>query len=566
MLPSQVTDFMDWSWPQIEPYVTDLLARPLDAHCVAVWLADWSHLSALIYERYQRLYVATTVNTADAETDRAYQQYLDEIYPRAQESEQRLKQKLLAYQKAGGPDPEGFGLPLRNLKAEADLYREANLPLLSQELQLANEYDKISGAQTVNWDGRELTVSQLGPFGRDPDRATRQRAWQLTAERQLADRQVINDLWVRLMALRGQLAANAGRANYRDFRWQQMLRFDYSPADCERFQRAIEDVVVPVLYRLREKRRQLLGVDVLRPWDLAVDPSLRPALKPFANVDALAKGVETIFRQVDPALAEYFAIMRREVLLDLDNRKNKAPGGYCTDYPVAHRPFIFMNAVGLHEDVQTLLHEGGHAFHVFECAGLPYFQQKQVPLEFAEVASMGMELLSAPYLPADQGGFYTQADADRALAEHLEDMLAFWPYMAVVDAFQHWAYENPLAASDPTNCDTRWTDLWRRFMVGVNWSGYEDVLATGWQRKLHIIQVPFYYVEYGLAQLGALQIYRNAQRDQAGAVAAYRRALALGGTVTLPELYAAAGAKFAFDVKTLGEVVRLIEEKLECEV
>ncbi|MFZ6027758.1 MAG: M3 family oligoendopeptidase [Chloroflexota bacterium] len=562
MLPSHATDFMGWSWPQIEPHVADLLARPLDAGNVDAWLADWSHLSALIYERYQRLYVATTVNTADAAADRAYRRYLDEIYPPAQDAEQRLKQKLLAYRDAGGPDPVGFAIPLRNLKAEADLYREANLPFLSQELQLANEYDKISGAQSVDWDGEELTISQLGPFGRDPDRAVRQRAWQLAAERQLADRRAIDDLWVQLLDLRGRLAANAGRASYRDFRWQQMLRFDYSPADCKCFHRAIEKVVVPAVQRLHEKRRQRLGVDVLRPWDLVVDPFSRPPLKPFDDVAQLEDGVEAIFRRVDAGLADYFAVMRREGLLDLDNRKNKAPGGYCTDYPVAGRPFVFMNAVGLHEDVQTLLHEGGHAFHVFESAGLPYFQQMQVPLEFAEVASMGMELLAAPYLAAEMGGFYTPADAQRALAEHLEDVLTFWPYMAVVDAFQHWAYENPVAAGDPANCDAQWTALWQRFMVGVDWRGYEEVLATGWQRKLHILQVPFYYVEYGLAQLGALQIYRNAHRDQAGAVAAYRQALALGGTVTLPELYAAAGAKFAFDAETLGDVVQIIEAKL----
>jgi oligoendopeptidase F len=554
-LPTLATDFMDWPWSQIEPHVSDLLARPLDAATVDAWLADWSHLSALIFERYQRLYVASTVNTADAATDRAYQQYLDEIYPPAQEADQRLKQKLLD----SGLEPAGFAIPLRNLKAEADLYCEANLPLLSQELQLANEYDKLSGAQTVDWQGQELTISQLGPLARDPDRSVRERAWRLAAERQLADRHAFSDLWARCMDLRIQLAANAGRPDYRAYRWQQMLRFDYTPADCVTFHNAIEKVVVPAAQRLYEKRRQQLGVETLRPWDLLVDPLSRPALRPFTEIAQLENGVEAIFRQVDPALGEHFAIMRRERLLDLDSRKNKAHGGYCTDYPVTQRPFIFMNAVGLHDDVQTLLHEGGHAFHVFESAVLPYFQQKQVPLEFAEVASMGMELLSAPYLA---GNFYSQADADRALAEHLEGSLTFWPYMTVVDAFQHWAYENPAAARLPAECDACWTSLWQRFMVGVDWSGFEDWVATGWQRKLHITQVPFYYIEYGLAQLGALQLYRNAQTDQPGAVAAYRHALSLGGTVTLPETYAAAGVKFSFDEKTLGEVVRVIEKKL----
>jgi oligoendopeptidase F len=255
-------------------------------------------------------------------------------------------------------------------------------------------------------------------------------------------------------------------------------------------------------------------------------------------------------------------MMRREGLLDLDNRKGKAPGGYCTQFYAAKRPFIFANSVGLHEDVQTLLHEGGHAFHVFETRHIPYYQQLEIPYEFLEVASMGMEFLSGPYLGAEQGGFYSARDAARARSEHLEQTVLFWPYMAVVDAFQHWVYENHEAASEPANCDARWVELWERFMPGVDWDGLHEVMCTGWQRKLHIYQEPFYYIEYGLAQLGAGQVWRNSLRDPAGAVAAYRRALSLGGTVTLPELYAAAGARFAFDAATLKEVVTLIEKTL----
>jgi len=254
--------------------------------------------------------------------------------------------------------------------------------------------------------------------------------------------------------------------------------------------------------------------------------------------------------------------MRQEGLLDLENRKNKAPGGYCTDYMAVRRPFIFMNAVKLHEDVQTLLHEGGHAFHCFEIARLPYIQQMSVGLEFAEVASMSMELLASPYLTADRGGFYTANDAARAIVEHLEFNITFWPYMAVVDGFQHWVYENPQAALDPARCDAQWAVLWKRFVPGVDYSGLEQEELTGWQRKLHIHQIPFYYVEYGLAQLGATQVWANALKDQAQAVASYRRALALGGTVTLPALYATAGAHFAFDADTLRAAVQLTEEQI----
>jgi oligoendopeptidase F len=268
-----------------------------------------------------------------------------------------------------------------------------------------------------------------------------------------------------------------------------------------------------------------------------------------------------MFQQVDPQLGEYFAIMRQEDLLDLENRKGKAPGAYCATFQAAERPFIFVNAVGLHDDVQTLLHEGGHAFHAFESGHLS-FHQLELPLEFAEVASMAMELLAAPYLTTDQGGFYAPEEASRARVELLESQLRFWPYMAVVDAFQHWVYENHQAARDPDNCDARWAELWSRFMPDVDWSGLEPEMVTGWQRKEHIFEEPLYYVEYGLAQSGAIQIWRNALNDQAGAVAAYRRALSLGGSVPLPELYAAAGARFAFDAATLGQAVNLIEETI----
>jgi oligoendopeptidase F len=349
--------------------------------------------------------------------------------------------------------------------------------------------------------------------------------------------------------------------DYRAFCWQKLLRFDYTPADCLHFHQAIEAKVVPAAKRIYEKRRQRLGVNALRPWDLEVDPLSRPPLRPFHNGQELQTKSLAIFQQLDPQLAAYFETMVNEGLLDLDNRKNKAPGGYCMPFAAVKRPFIFMNAVGLQDDVQTMLHEAGHAFHVFETSHLPYHQQLQVGEEFGEVASMAMEWLAAPYLSAP-GSFYSQAEAARARLEHLERSVLFWPYMAVVDAFQHWVYENPTAAMNPADCDAHWAALWQRFMPGVDWSGLEQELMTGWQRKLHIHQAPFYYVEYGLAQLGAVQVWRNALTDQAEAVANYRRALALGGTVSLPQLYATAGAKFAFDGPTLGSAISLMEKTI----
>lgn len=557
-LPQTTHEFMDWSWERIEPHFQELETRIIDQSSISAWLGDWSHLSKLIYETRQRLWVATTRNTVDQESERRYREFLDQIYPAAQASEQKLKERLLA----SGLEPEGFQIPLRNMRAEAAIFREENLPLLSEELKLATDYDRIIGEQTVEWGGEEVTLAQLSPVFQNIDRSERERAWRLAATRQLEDRGVINNLWGKLLSVRIRLADNAGLSNYREYRWQQMLRFDYMPSDCKQFQDSIEAVVVPVAQRLYEKRRNSLGVDTLRPWDLDVDPLGRPPLRPFESISELESKTSAMFHRVSPELGEYFEIMRRESLLDLENRKGKAPGGYCTEFPVAERPFIFCNSVGVHDDVQTLLHEGGHAFHVFESINLPYFPQLRFPLEFAEVASTGMELLAAPYLTRDQGGFYSREDANRSQVETLERGILFWPYMAVVDAFQHWVYENPSAGANPDSCDAKWAELWDRFMIGVDWSGLQEEMVTGWQRKLHIHTDPFYYVEYGLAQLGAIQVWRNALKDQTKTVEAYRNALSLGGTAPLPGLFEAAGVKFAFDPDTLADVVTLMEEKI----
>jgi oligoendopeptidase F len=558
-LPQNTQDLLNWSWTEIGPHYHDLAARSLSARGVDAWLADWTRLDERVSEMYSRLHVATSANTADKDADMRFKAFLDEIYPAAEAAEQKLREKLLA----SGLEPQGFELPLKKMRAEADLFRDVNLPLLTEERKLAMEYDKILGAQTVVWDGEEVTLSRLRPVYFSADRTKRERAWRAAVGRQLADRSAINGLWQKFLPLRQKLAENADKPTYRDFRWQQMLRLDYTPANCISFHDAIEQAVVPAAKRLYEKKRKKLGLTSLRPWDLEVDPLGRAPLKPFENMQDLKKTAASIFHRVDSRFGEYYDTMVRESLLDLDNRKNKAPGGFCTSFPMSKRPFIFMNAVGLHDDLQTMLHESGHAFHNFERDSLPYSQQRQVGLEFAEVASMGMELLAAPYLSAKEGGVYSEADAARARVEHLERNILFWPYMAVVDAFQHWVYANPADAADPSKCDAHWKIQWNRFMGGVDWTGLEDQLATGWHRKLHIFQVPFYYVEYGLAQLGAVQVWANALRDQSGAVASYRQALGLGGTVSLPRLYSAAGAKFAFDAQTLHQSVGLLERTIE---
>jgi oligoendopeptidase F len=557
-LPEKATEMLDWPWSQFEPYYAELAERTLSAENVEAYLDDWTRLSDRVDEVGTRLNIAKDVNTADKEAEQRFNRYLEEIYPKAAEAEQKLKTKLLE----SGLQPKGFERPLRRIQADAAIFREANLPLQVEVEKLSTEYSKIIGSQTVEWEGKEVTVTQLRPVLLQTDRARREKAWRLTAERQLKDRAALNELWQKLLKLRLAMAANAGFSDYRAFRWQEMHRFDYTPDNCKQFQQAIEQAVVPAATRVYARRAKRMELAALKPWDLDVDPQGREPLAPFRNVDEFKSGVSSILSQVDPQVGSYFQTMMKEGSLDLENRKNKAPGGYCTSYATLKLPFIFMNAVGLHGDVMTLIHESGHATHVFEARPLPWQQQRHAGLEFAEVASMGMELLAAPYFAKSKGGFYTDDEAARASTENLEKDVQFWPYMAVVDGFQQWVYENPKAAMEPANCDKQWTSLWNRFMTGVDWSGFEDVVATGWHRKLHIFQVPFYYVEYGLAQLGATQVWANALKDQASAVANYRKALALGGTRSLPELYAAAGAKFAFDAGTLGAIIKLIEEKL----
>lgn len=558
-LPKATTDIQDWTWDQFQVYYDDLNARTLSAENVEAWLKDWSDLAMTIGETYNRLYVAVTQDTTDEEMNSRFQKFVDAFVPAARAADQKLKVKLLT----SGLEPPGFEIPLRNIGAEVDLFREENLPLLTREIKLNQEYDRIIGAQTVNWNGQELTIAQLLPVYQDPDRSVRERAWRLAAGRQLQDKEALNELWGKLLATRLEIAANAGKPSYIEYRWQDFKRFDYSPEDCHRFHDAIEKVVVPAVKKILEERRNVLGVESLRPWDLEVDTTGKPPLRPFQTADELTTKAASIFRRVDPQFGDYFDILEKESLLDLENRKGKAPGGYCIDFIQAQRPFIFMNAVGIHDDVMTILHETGHAFHVFESARLPYFHQMQYGAEIAEVASMSMELLATPYLSETGGGFYSRGDTARARREHLEGILRFWPYMSVVDAFQLWVYENPQAASDPGSCDAKWTELWNRFMVGIDTSGLEDWTAAGWQRKLHIFQDPFYYVEYGIAQLGAIQVWRNALQDQGKAVAAYRKALSLGGSRPLPELFAAAGANFAFDEPVLREAVDLILSTLE---
>lgn len=558
-LPDSVEVIRDWTWDNLQPYFDNLENRDLTADSIEGWLADWTAVADLIDEWHSRSRVKTTQDTTDTDAENYLTHLLDNVLPPVRVAENRLKQKLLA----SGLSADGMTVALQQMKAAADIFREENIALKNEDTKLGMTYAKITGAQTVTIDGAEKTLLQLAPLYKDRDRAKRQRVWEMEMGRWLQDRESINEVWTKMIPLRQKIAENAGFPNYRAYRWQDFTRFDYSPDDCMTFHKAIEEKVVPAARRISEKRRQRLGVETLRPWDLAVDPLGKPPMKPFKTMDEFQRKASAVFHAVDARAGRYFDTMIAEGLLDLENRKGKGPGAYCTTYAKSKRPFIFGNAVGVEGDLRMLLHEAGHAFHAFEATNLPYEPQREYPIEFAEVASMGMELLAAPYVSSGNGdAFFTEEEARRYRTAHLEKIIGFWPYMAVVDAFQHWAYTHPDDAVDPANCDAKWAEQWNRFMQGVDYSGYEDAMMTGWHRKQHIYRYPFYYVEYGLAQLGAVHVWANALKDQSAAVTAYFEGLALGNTASLPDLFQTAGAKFAFDSATMGKAVDLIEATL----
>ncbi len=557
-LPDSPQAFAEATWDDIAPYYEELAGRPLDTpESVEAWLRDWSALDELLTEAQNRASIAYSADTTDPAKEAAHLRFSSEIGPKVQEQRVHLSRRLVE----SGYTRDDLETLLRRFRNQMELFREENVPLQAELQKLNARYQKITGGMTVEWDGEEKTLPQLRAYLLSPDRSVRERAFRLAARPYVELRDELADLFDEQDRLRALVARNAGFANYRDYAHREKNRFDYTPADCERFHAAVEETVVPAVARRHERRRQQLGLDTLRPWDTSVDPQGRPPLKPIDDVATLVERAEGIFERVDPTLGGYFRTMAEEGLLDLESRKGKRPGGYCTQLPFHKRPFIFMNAVGTGGDVRTLLHEAGHAFHGFEAYALPYLWQRHPGSEMAEVASMSMELLTAPYQAREAGGYYSEDEARRARAEHLEGILSLLPHVASVDAFQQWLYTHPEGA-DRDARDAEWLRIRERFERGIDWSGLEPERVSRWYSQLHIFLYPFYYIEYGIAQLGALQVWRNALRDQQAATASYRRALALGGARPLPELFQAAGARLAFDAGTMGELVGLIEEHL----
>jgi len=545
------------NWADIEPLFDELDGRPIDSVALLEqWLLAWSELAACISEEGTKRYVTMTCQTDDAQKERAHLHFVERISPRCKPRWDRLRQRFVASPARAKLDRDRHLVYDRSVASAVELFREANVPLQTADEKLDQQYQKICGAMTVHYDGKEQTLQQMGRYLHEPDRHIRQEAWEAMVRRRLADREAIDDIFDPMIELRNRIALNADLANFRDYQFNAYERFDYTPADCFAFHAAIERLVTPAVRQLQQDRCRTLNVGALRPWDLAVDPHNHPPLKPFATSSELTDKCIRVFGRLDPVLGGQFERMVRAGWLDLDSRKGKAPGGYQSTFDESRRPFIFMNAVGLHRDVETLLHEGGHAFHALACRDEPLLAYRGCGMEMAEVASMGMELLAFDFLDE----FYGAEDLARARREKFEDVLTLFPWIATIDAFQHWLYTHPGHSRDErTAC---WLSLVGRFGGIEDWSGREPARQAQWQRQLHLFSVPFYYIEYGIAQIGALQLWRNARADRADALGRYRQALALGGSRPLPQLWAAAGLTFDFSESTLRPLIELVRTEL----
>ena len=552
-LPGNADAFATASWADIAPWYERLATIDLPAGGAEAWLADWSRLEELLGEAGTRAMIDYTCDTADAAKEAIYLRFSSDIGPKAHEQGVRLARRALTL----GITRADLAITMQEFRTDDEIFREANVPRFAELEELSAAYQKLTGGLSADWDGAALTIPQLQPYLQSTDRVVRERAFRLGAEAYLAKRDELARLFDRMFALRSDVAGESGFRDYQSYCFRAKYRFDYTPEDCARFHAAVRATVVPAVERLHVERQRRLGVASLRPWDLGVDPDQRPALAPFSSTSQFTETAARIFSQVDAELGDRFVRMQRERLLVLESRPGKAPGGYCTKYPATTVPFIFMNAVGVADDVNTLLHEAGHCFHDFDSSGQPFIWQRGTGSEMAELASMSMELLAAPHLAAPTG-YYSAADARRARIEHLEDVLIALAHIASVDAFQAWMYRTGDGARAEAR-DAGWLRIRAEFERGVDWSGLEPQRVARWYRQLHIFELPFYYIEYGLAQLGALQLWQASLQDTPAAVRRYRAALALGCTRSLPELYAAAGVKLVFDEETMGGLVALVE-------
>jgi oligoendopeptidase F len=546
-------------WPSVEKIFLELENRPLSSQAdLENWLRDLGEWEDALDEEGSVRYVRMTCKTDDPDIEKNYLDFLEHISEPSKSRFFALSKKYWDSPYRSALPEKEFALFNRSVENHLALYREENIPLETELEKLSQQYQKLNGSLTVNYEGKEQTLQQMGRYLESTDRKKREEAWRLTSERRLREKDAFEDLFDKMLKLRVQVARNAGFDNYRDYMFRRKERFDYGPKDCEAFHESAEKTIRPLVEKIQKRRAKKMGLSALRPWDLSVDPAGLAPLKPFEKIDQLVAGCESILKKVDPRFGEIFRTMRDSGLLDLESRKGKAPGGYNTTLSETRLPFIFMNAVGLDHDVRTLLHESGHAMHGYLSRNIPFSPYRHAPMEFCEVASMSMELMADPYL----GEFYPDPkEAARSCVRHLEDVIVLLPWIATVDAFQHWLYTHPDHSREERSA--HWIQLRKRLGGIEDWSGLEDVRASLWHRQLHIFEVPFYYIEYGIAQLGALQVWKNFRQDKAEGVRLYQEGLTVGGSRTLPEIFKSAGIRFDFSLGMIKPLMDEVEKELE---
>ncbi len=557
-LPRQFVpeNFVVSNWQSLEPYFKDLLERPIKTGSeMEKWLKDQSELEAVVNEDACWRQIKMTCDTENKSLEESFNFFFMEIQPKIQPYSDALNKKLVNHPLTKELDGEKYFTYLRNIRKSIELFREENIPLQAELSVMQQQYGVISGKMTVLMNDKEYTLQQAAKFLESPDRAIREEVYRKINERRLQDKEALDKLYDQLIEKRNQEALNAGLANYRNYRFKELGRFDYTKEDCYQFHEAVKQHVLPLVNIIYQHKKEKLGLDTLRPWDIDAEPQGIKPLLPFKTGEELVERSIECFTKLRPFFGDCLKKMNELKHLDLESRKGKAPGGYNCPLAESGAPFIFMNAAGQMHDVTTMLHEGGHAVHSFLAHPLELNGFKEYPMEIAEVASMAMELMS---MDEWETFFSDKQDLKRAKEHQLERVITIFPWIAIIDKFQHWIYEHPSHTHEERTAT--WNAILKEFQDDViDYSGLEAYRSNSWQRQLHLFEVPFYYIEYGIAQLGAIGMWMQFRENKEQAMDNYCKALALGGTRTLPQLFEAAGLKFDFSpdkIKVLMEFVR----------
>ncbi|MAU30114.1 MAG: hypothetical protein CMA26_03270 [Euryarchaeota archaeon] len=554
---SYVNDGFDpGSWKEIETYTEELLNRKIScSKCIEGIIRDASELSEHISEKGALLYIGMTCDTESEEKKSSFLDFVENVRPKLSEFSDSLNRRIVGHV-AIKDMPERYDLMIRSMENDIEIFRKENIPLSVEQTKLVTEAQAINGAMSVEYNGEEYTIPEMRAFLESNDRAVREGAWKAVADRRIEDEERLSEIFDELIAIRNKIALNAGFDTYTDYMFRAMERFDYTKEDCLEFHDAIESVCVPLMREINSTREESLGLGGLRPWDVnektGVGPDLegRAPLKPFSDVKEMVDKLSILFHKMSLDLGEKFDMLVEMDTLDLDTRKGKAPGGYQYYLQKSRVPFIFMNAAGLQGDLETMIHEAGHAFHSMYCGHLELIGERSYPIEFAEVASMSMELMTQE----QWGEFYGPEEANRARLGHLEGVIFLLPWIATIDSFQHWIYSNPEHTREERKF--AWNAIRDRFGSNMDWGDYKIHRDTSWQQQGHLFGVPFYYVEYGIAQLGALQLWRTQRKDPGKALSDYSNGMTLGNTKTLPELFSAADIELGFGEEHLSSLIK----------